>query len=123
MVGHFDPLQVVYHTAARKPFNLHCVNDLVQASGEGDYRSAFYTMRWSFQILVFLRQIAPKDLRHTALKATTLTGLPVRARHDAFHELIEERNRERCIAVTRAPDHSLRYECLTYRPQGTDGFL
>jgi len=27
-----------------------------------------------------------------------------------FHELIEERNRERCIAVTRAPDHSLRYE-------------
>jgi hypothetical protein len=53
----------------------------------------------------------------------TLAGLPVRARHDAFHELIEERNRERCIAVTRALDHSLRYECLTYKPQGTDRFL
>ena len=33
--------------------------------------------------------------------------LPIVTWHDALHELIEQRHRERRVAVTRTPDHAL----------------
>ena len=39
--------------------------------------------------------------------AHTISALPIVTRRDSLHELIEQWNRERRIAVTRTPNHAL----------------
>src|SRR5258708_30720971 len=37
--------------------------------------------------------------------------------HDAFHEFVEEGDSKRCVAVSRAPDHTFGYESGADRAQ------
>jgi len=50
----------------------------------------------------------------------SLRSLPVIARHDPAHELVEQRHGERGVAVARTPDHALGDELASCRAERGD---